>query len=184
MRRTASFFAILGLLAVLALSAGCTVYDVAVEERDLGDWTSDKNISYAIEREYLRDDLVKYMDFDAFSYEGHVFIVGEYESRDQIDRAVSIAKGVKGVRKVTTHLIPKRANDDCNTADNLELYTIVKQRLVTDTQVWSTNIDIKTMQCNIILLGIVGSATERDSAIAHARSVEGARSVESFLIVK
>jgi hyperosmotically inducible protein len=184
MRHTLTIFATLGLLAVLALSAGCTVYDVAVEERDLGDWTSDKNISFAIEKAYLQDDLVKYMDFDAFTYEGHVFIVGEYESRDQIKRAVSIAKGVKGVRKVTTHLIPKKTQDYCGTTDNLELYTKVKQRLVTDTEIWSTNIDIKTLQCNIILLGIVGSATERDTAIAHAQSVEGARGVKSFLIVK
>jgi hyperosmotically inducible protein len=184
MRRTLSLATLLCLMLFATLLPGCTVYDVAVEERNLGDWTSDKNISYSIEREYLRDDLVKYMDFDAFSYEGKVFIVGEYESRDQVKRAVSIAENTEGVRSVTTYLLPKKAHDYCGTTDNLELYTKVKQRLVTDTEVWSTNIDIKTVQCNVVLLGIVGSATERDTAIAHARSVEGARGVESFLMVK
>jgi hyperosmotically inducible protein len=184
MRRTVSTVFLLGLLAALMLMSGCTVYDVAVEERDLGDWTDDKNIAFAIEKGFLNDDLVKYMDFDASSYQGHVYIVGEYESRAQIDRAVSIARKTKGVREVTTYLLPKKANDYCGTTDNLELYTKVKQKLVTDTDVWSTNIDIKTIQCNVVLLGIVGSAAERDRAVAHAKSVEDSRGVKSFLRVK
>jgi hyperosmotically inducible protein len=184
MRSLASILSLLGLLATLSLAAGCTVYDVAVEERDLDKWSNDQNISYAIEKAFLQDDLVKYMDFDASSYEGHVFIVGEYESREQADRSVSLAKAVKGVRDVTTYLLPKKAHDYCGTTDNLELYTQVKQKLVADTEVWSTNIEIKTLQCNIVLLGIVGSAKERDTAIAHARAVEGSRSVKSFLMVK
>ncbi|MUM77760.1 BON domain-containing protein [Pseudodesulfovibrio sp. F-1] len=184
MRRTVSLCVLLGLVVAVMLMPGCTVYDVAVEERNLGDWTSDKNISYAIERAYLNDELVRYLDFDAFCYEGQVFVVGQYESRDQVKRAVSIAEGTKGVRSVTTYVMPKKTRDDCGTTDNLGIYTQVKQRLVTDTSIWSTNIDIKTMQCHIILLGIVGSATERDAAIAHARSVEGVRGVESFLMVR
>jgi len=184
MRRTVSHCIVLGLVVSAMLMSGCTVYDVAVEERNLGDWTSDKNISYAIERAYLNDELVRYLDFDAFCYEGQVFVVGQYESRDQVKRAVEIAEGTKGVRSVTTFVMPKKAHDDCGTADNLGLYTKVKQKLVADTDIWSTNIDIKTMQCHIILLGIVGSVSERDAAVAHARSVEGARGVESFLMVR
>ncbi|MFH1913709.1 MAG: BON domain-containing protein [Pseudomonadota bacterium] len=184
MRRTVSLCVLFGLMVSIMLMPGCTVYDVAVEERNLGDWTNDKNISYSIERAFLNDELVKYMDFDAFCYEGQVFLVGQYESRDQVKRAESIAKGTKGVHSVTTFVMPKKAHDDCGTTDNLGLYTKVKQRLVADTDIWSTNIDIKTMQCHIILLGIVGSVTERDAAIAHARSVEGARGVESFLMIR
>jgi hyperosmotically inducible protein len=36
----------------------------------------------------------------------------------------------------------------------------------------------------VVLLGIVGSATERDKIIAHAKSVDGVRSVKSFLRIK
>jgi hyperosmotically inducible protein len=173
------------MLLALGLSAsGCTVYDVAVEERNVGDYANDEKIAFLIEKDFLADDLVKYMDFDASSYEGLVYIVGEYESRAQVDRAVKIAKAVEGVRSVTTYLLPKRADDSCGTTDNLELYAKIKNLLVQDKDVWSTNVEIKTVQCNVVLLGIVGSTAERSRIIAHAKSVGGVRSVKSFLRIK
>lgn len=180
-----SFPILMLMLLGLAVSAGgCTVYDVAVEERSVGTYASDEKIAFVIEKDFLADDMVKYLDFDASSYEGLVYITGEYESRAQVDRAVKIAKAVEGVRSVTTYLLPKRANDSCGTTDNLQLYADVKNALVQDKDIWSTNIEIKTVQCNVVLLGIVGSEAERAKAVTHAKAVKGARSVKSFLRVK
>jgi hyperosmotically inducible protein len=184
MHRNKLVFSILMLLAVGLFANGCTVYDVAVEERNVGEYASDEKITFLIEKEFLADDLVKYMDYEASSYEGLVYIVGEYESRDQVNRAVEIAKSVEGVRSVTTYLLPKKADDSCGTTDNLELYAKVKNLLVQDKDVWSTNVEIMTVQCNVVLLGIVGSSAERDKVIAHAKSVPGVRSVKSFLRIK
>lgn len=172
------------LLGLAIFANGCTVYDVAVEERNVGDYANDEKIAFVIEKDFLADDLVKYLDFDASSYEGLVYITGEYESRAQVDRAVEIAKSVEGVRSVTTYLLPKRENDSCGTTDNLNLYAKVKNELVQDKDIWSTNIEIKTVQCNVVLLGIVGSEAERSKAVSHAKSVPGVRSVKSYLRVK
>jgi hyperosmotically inducible protein len=180
-----SFPILMLLLLGLAFSAGgCTVYDVAREERTVGDYATDEKIAFIIEKDFLADDLVKYLDFDASSYEGLVYITGEYESRAQVDRAVEIAKSVEGVRSVTTYLLPKKENDTCGTTDNLKLYAAVKNALVGDMDIKSTNIEIKTVQCNVVLLGIVGSEAERARTLAHAKAVKGARSVKSFLRVK
>ncbi|EGB16040.1 transport-associated protein [Pseudodesulfovibrio mercurii] len=184
MHRNNLFLSLLMLLALGLFANGCTVYDVAVEERNVGDYANDEKIAFVIEKDFLADDLVKYMDFDASSYEGLVYIVGEYESRAQVNRAIEIAKSVGGVRSVTTYLLPKKENDTCGTTDNLNLYAKVKSLLVDDKDIWSTNVEIKTVQCNVVLLGIVGSAAERDKIIAHAKSVPGARSVKSFLRIK
>ena len=178
------FFVVLTLTwAVFALS-GCAVYDVAVEERNVGEWASDQKISIQIEQAFLEDDLIKVLDFDAKSYEGRVYLVGEYESRAQVDRAVSIAKGVEGVRTVTTYLLPKRAEDHCGTTDNLEIFGNVKKALVSDENIWSTNIDIETVQCNVVLMGIVGTQAEKDAAYRHAKAVKGVRSVKSYITVR
>ena len=179
-----SCFILLLLLGLALFAQGCAVYDVAVEERTVGDYANDEKITFVIEEKFLEDDLVKYMDFDASSYEGLVYIVGEYESRAQVDRAISIAKSVEGVRSVTTYLLPKKANDPCGTTDNLKLMATLKKDLVADKDVWSTNVEIKTVQCNIVLLGIVGSTAEKERIIDHAKKTEGARSVKSFLRVK
>jgi len=184
MKRIVNGLMILALLAVTALFNGCAVYDVAVDERNVGSWANDEKITFKIKEQFLKDDSVKYMDFDAASYEGQVYIIGEYESHAQVDRAVQIAKSVPGVRTVTTYILPKKAEDHCGTTDNLEIYTRVKHKLVSDGDIWSTNIDIKTIQCNVVLLGIVGSTKEITKAIAHASSVPGVRKVRSYLKVK
>ena len=41
--------------------------------------------------------------------------------------------------------------------------------------------DVKTVQCNVVLYGLVASENKIKKAISHAKSVEGVRSVKSFL---
>ena len=184
MQRFVSIFIVLTLLAGAALVSGCAVYDVAVEERNAGDWANDEKITFQIKEQFLKSDLISYMDIDAASYLGQVYIIGEYESRSQVTEAVKIAEGIAGVRTVTTYMLPKRANDHCGTTDNLEIYTRVKHKLISDKDIWSTNIDVKTVQCNVVLLGIVGSTSEMAKAIAYASTVPGVRKVKSYLKVK
>ncbi|WP_419786734.1 BON domain-containing protein [Pseudodesulfovibrio sp.] len=185
MNKKSTLSTILALFAAMLLLNACAAYDVAVDERTAGQWVDDKNISLTIEKDFLADDLVKYLDYDAYSYRGHVYIVGEYESREQVNRAVKIAKNIQGVHTVTTYLLPKKADDEgCSTVDTASLYGKLKSKLVDDKNIWSTNIDINIVQCNVVLLGIMGSQAEKAAAEAHARSVEGVRSVKSFLTVK
>ncbi len=174
----------LAFLASVSMMHGCAVYKAAVDERNVSTIANDESITLTIKKDFLADDLVKYLDYDVASYEGRVYIMGEYESQAQVNRAINLAKKVEGVRSVTTYLLPKRANDPCGTTDNLELYARVNEKLVADKQIWSTNVDVYTVQCNIVLVGIVGSEAERNRAIAHAKSVPGARSVKSYLRVK
>ena len=184
MHRIALLCIALVLLTAFPFLNGCTVYDVAVEERTTGEWADDGKIALLIEKDFLADDLVKYMDFDAYCFRRHVYVVGEYESRDQVARAVKIAKSAEGVREVTTYLLPKREHDPgCGTVESVDIYRKLKQALVGDDNIWSTNIEIEIVQCNVVLLGIVGSAKEKAAAEAHAKAVEGVRRVKSFLIV-
>ncbi|WP_147818697.1 BON domain-containing protein [Salidesulfovibrio onnuriiensis] len=175
---------VIALCASMSMMQGCTVYKAAVDERNIGTIADDESITLTIKKDFLADDLIKYLDYDVASYEGRVYLMGEYESQAQVNRAISLAKKVDGVRSVTTYLLPKRENDTCGTTDNLELYARVNQKLIEDKEIWSTNVDVYTVQCNVVLVGIVGSATERNRAIAHARSVPGVRSVKSYLKVK
>ncbi len=174
------------MLAVLLganLLQGCAVYKAAVDERNVSTIASDEKITLLIKKEFLNDDSVKYLDYDVASYQGHVYIMGEYESRTQADRAVTLARKVEGVHKVTTYLLPKKKNDTCGTLDSLELEASIKKRLIEDKDVWSTNVDVYMVQCNAVLVGMVGSSAERNRAIAHAKSVPGVRSVQSFLTI-
>lgn len=184
MKRFIILALILGSLVGLNFLGGCSVYEVAVEERSTGEWVDDQQISFTIEQSFLEDSQIKFLDFDAYSYQGHVYLIGEYESREQVNRAVYIAKNVQGVRKVTTYFLPKRSDDTCGTTDNVELNAKVRQKLIADKNIWSTNVDIEMLQCKVILLGIVATQQEKEAAESHARSVSGVREVKSYITVK
>lgn len=176
---------ILASVLLLAQVTGCTTaYKASVDERSLGTQADDELTTAEIKADFLRDDLIKYMDFDAAVYDGHAYILGEYESQAQVSRAFQIAKSQNGVTAVTSIMMPKKDDDTCGTSDNLLIYGKIKKLLIEDKDVWSTNINVKTLQCHVILLGIVGSPAEAQKAVAYAKSVSGVRSVQSFLKVR
>ncbi len=172
-------------LILLAL-CGCTTlyqstYGVAVEERSAATIASDKKITLTIQQKFLGDDAIKVLDISPYCYYGNVYLVGEYRTEKERGRALEIAKQVPGVNSVTPYLLRKKEKDTCGTIDNAEIGAKVKAQLIGDKDIWSTNIDVKVVQCNVVLLGIVGSKTEIDKAVAHAKSVSGIRGVTSYL---
>lgn len=170
--------------AGMLMTNGCAVYKASVDERPIKTIYNDEVITANIMSSYLQDDSQKILAISPSSYEGHVYLVGEYTTDIQKQRAVAIARKTAGVRSVTSYLLPKKSGDTCGTADNLEIQARVDSKLIGDTSIWSTNVDVKTVQCNVVLLGIVGSQAEVTKSIAHARSVPGVRSVRSYLRVK
>ena len=172
------------LLVSSFLISGCgTAYKAAVDERNIKTQATDEKIEMAIRAKIAESDKVKFFDISTYCFYGDVYLVGEYEIASQKDEAVKLAKEVEGVRSVTTYFLQKKKGDVCGATDNLGLVAKVKAKLIKDTDIWSTNIKIKSIQCNIVLLGIVGSQNEIDKAVLHAKSVTSVRSVKSYLKV-
>jgi hyperosmotically inducible protein len=172
-------------MLLVFLMTGCgTIYKSAVDERSLGDQYSDQKITMDIRGKFTDDEKIKYFDISTYVYDGHVFLVGEYETPDQRSRAVGLARKVEGVKSVTNYFLPKKEDETCGTTENLKLVAKVKKNLIGDGDISSTQIEVKALQCRIILLGLVNSASEINKAIAHAKAVEGVRSVKSFIKVK
>ncbi|MBW1668577.1 MAG: BON domain-containing protein [Deltaproteobacteria bacterium] len=182
MRKFATFLCIGFLLTSLS---GCTTaYKVARDKRSLKTQARDENITLKIRDMFVKDKVVKFLDISTLCYEGNVYLVGQYDTLKQKKRAVQIARSVEGVKSVSTYFLPKKKDDPCGTARNLELAARVKAKLIKDMDIASTNVQVKTVRCHVVLLGIVGSQNEIAKAIAHARSVDGVRGVKSFLKVK
>jgi hyperosmotically inducible periplasmic protein len=172
---------IIHLLLLLAIVGCGTIYGVAVEERKASVIAADTKITTTIQKKFLEDSDVKALDISAYCYNGDVYLVGEYDRAPQKEKAITVAKGVEGVRSVSTYILPKKKDDTCRTGDNLSIRGKVDAKLVADKDIWSTNIDIKVVQCNVVLVGIVKTGKEITKATAHARSVDGVRSVKSYL---
>jgi hyperosmotically inducible protein len=172
-----------GIILILAiLTTGCTtIYKSAVDKRSVGEQYDDEKITMDIRKKFTDDEKIKYFDISTYCYNGHVYLVGEYDRVDQKNQAVKLAREVEGVKSVTDYFLPKKADETCGTTTNLKLLAKVKTELIGDKDISSTQIEVNVLQCNVILLGLVSSSAEIKKAIAHAKAVEGVRSVKSFL---
>ena len=173
---------LLSLAAVFFLSTGCgTIYEAAVDERSVSTIASDKVIELNIVKKLADVKSGDLMDVSVTSYQGNVFLVGEYENLAQKSRFISAAKSVEGVKSVKSYFLQADKNSPCDTEKNLGITAKVKAALIGDKSIWSTNVKVSTMQCQVVLWGTVGSSIEVTKSIQHAKSVEGVKSVKSFL---
>jgi len=176
---TLSFF--ISGCTTIATTAGTSIYKVTVDERKAGTIASDTKIAIIILTKFINDDLVKAQDISIFCYDGHVYLVGEYELKQQKKRSLEIARTVEGVKSVTAYLTPRSLNGSCGLLDNLAITTKVRIKLIGDKDILSTNVDVETVNCTVVLLGIVGSRQEIEKVVAHARNVTGIHGVKAFL---
>ena len=173
--------ALILVLILMSISGCSTIYQVAVDERKSTDIVSDKRITTAIRTYILEDKEMKGFHVSIYSYNENVFLVGEYENAADEEKAGKIARQVEGVKSVKTHLLVHQKPDDCAARDNLAINGKIAAQLIADTEIWSTNIDIKVIQCHVVLLGIVKSGAEITKAVDHAKSIKGVKSVTSYL---
>lgn len=178
-----SFLLYWGALLLLGLNSGCgTIYGAAVDERPLDTIVSDTSIKTKIVAKFVEDEAIKALDFRVSSYNGHVYLIGEYEKTSQMNQAITLAKSVEGVKDMTTYLVPKKKTDTCGVTDNAAITLKVKTALVKDKEIWSTNIDVATIQCTtVVLWGLVGKKEEIARAKDHANEIDGVKEVLSFI---
>jgi len=160
------------------------IYIAVVDRRDVKTILNDTKIKLTIINKFSDDDYINALDSFDFSiecYRGHVYLVGEYDKPVQKTRAIKIVKSIEGVKKVTSYLLPKNKSDICGIDENLAIMGRVKAKLIGDEDIWSTNIDVKSVQCNVVLYGLVSSKNKINKAIEHAKSVKGVRTVTSLL---
>ena len=69
-------------------------YKSAVDERSLGEQYDDEKITMLIRQNFKNDPKINYFDIS----NGHVYLVGEYDSVDQKNQAVKLAREVEGVK--------------------------------------------------------------------------------------
>ena len=168
-------------LQQLYSTAARKTYEIAREERTPAALALDNKIVLNLTDKFAQDSAISLLDVSPYSYNGRVFLIGVHETDEEWTRAIEIAAREEGVKSITTYILLKGEPPNCGLLNNFMLYANVRAKLIEDKEVRSTNIDIKALQCHIVLLGIVASSDEIDRAITHARKAEGVAHVQSFL---
>ncbi len=186
MKSSRHFFSfVLLIVMTLFFANGCgTVYSTARDERSLGTVLDDKKIAGKIKYALFQDKVVKGLDISVYAFTGKVYLVGVVETGVQKNRALNIARRTEGVKSVTTYLLSKSAASVGKTVDDTAITAKVKTKLIADKEMKATQVNVKTIFGNVVLLGVVGSQKDAGKAVQYARSVKHVKSVKSFLLVR
>jgi hyperosmotically inducible protein len=151
----------------------------------VGTTIDDSTITTKVKSALLADPDVKGLDIKVETNKGEVQLSGFVDSQAQIDRAISIARGVEGVNNVQNKITLKTTETTVGEKiDDGIITTKVKGALVAEYGVDSGDIAVVTRDGEVQLSGFVKDQSQIERATSVARSTEGVKNVINELSVK
>ena len=183
---------ILGVTLVAAMSAmitGCgSRQDDTPAPRPtttVGTEIDDTVVTTKVKSALLADPDIKSFDLKVETRKGLVQLSGFVDNQAQIDRALTAARGVEGVKSVENGISLKGGSTTVgNTVDDSIITAKVKSALLADPNVKSLDIAVVTRQGEVQLSGFVNSQAQIDEAVAIAQKVAGVTSVGNQMSIK
>jgi hyperosmotically inducible protein len=151
----------------------------------VGTTIDDSTITTKVKSALLADPDVKGLDIKVETNKGEVQLSGFVDSQIQIDRAISVARGVEGVKNVQNKMALKTTQTTVGEKiDDGIITTKVKGALVAEYGVDSGDIAVVTRDGEVQLSGFVKDQSQIERATSVARSTEGVKNVINELSVK
>ena len=146
----------------------------------------DKRLSVQVGEALAAIDAAAVVHVSPHVYMDRVFLVGFVDSEDERSRLEAAARGVEGVRDVDGYL-PVRSPDTGSwtsaTMNDAELKAELTAALAADLRTAKLRVDTEVVAGHIVLLGVVGSDSERDAAEQVAKGIVSPDQVTSFLLL-
>jgi hyperosmotically inducible protein len=98
------------LIAAFAFS-GCA----SMTGKSAGETVDDAVITSSINGKIIADDKLKFFKIDVDTFNGNVTLSGAVNSKEEEQRAIEIAQGVKGVKSVKSNLKVRPMKEDSQT---------------------------------------------------------------------
>jgi len=160
---------------------GQTAYETAVDERSTEQQMLDAIIEGHAQAEFYKHKDIQPRQIIAYAYFGKLYLVGEYDSQEQLKTVYECVDKVKNKRAVVSRLYLKEDKEESDFFAEHALATELKAQLLADFEVTSSPISVEIVQGDIILLGVISDKEERDRIMAHALSSVGDGRVVSYL---
>lgn len=163
-------------VALLAI-AGCSSTMVPEKTRDL-----DSAISSKIDESLENSTDVKARQVNIQTHEGVVYLTGVVDSEDARREAGRIAWRTAGVDGVVNDLtVGERTVGDW--VDDTLISSHLKAKLIADTDVRASDIDVSSSQGVVTLIGRVRTTAMKQDAERIARGIKGVTDVHNELVV-
>ncbi|SOD41439.1 BON domain-containing protein [Nitrosovibrio sp. Nv4] len=151
----------------------------------VGTDVDDNVITTKVKSALLADEEVKGLDVKVETHKGEVQLSGYVDTQAQIDRAITVTRGVEGVKNVDNKMMLKTT--DTTVGEKIDdgiITTKVKAALLGDSGVDGTDVAVVTRDGEVQLSGYVTDAAQIDRAAEVARGVKGVKNVVNELSVK
>ena len=151
----------------------------------VGTQVDDAVITSSVKAALLGDPSIKSLDFQVETRKGTVQLSGFVDDQKQIDQALMLARGVKGVVNVENGLTVKSAPATLGSGiDDTTVTTRVKAALLEDPGIKSLDISVVTSHGEVQLTGFVGKKAQILAAENIARAVPGVSGIKNELMLK
>ena len=175
-------------LTLAAALAGCNpyvaavsaTYSVVTSERSVSTQVTDTEIEAQIKANLLQSPVQGTGSLDVICRQGVVVLAGVVPPGSSAGiEAVRIARSVPGVRRVETFFVGARPS----MVSDLELKEEIKAAFIADPNVIAGRVDVAVYAGHVVLVGVVADPEQADRFVEDARSVDGVRSVRSYIQV-
>lgn len=150
------------------------------ESRKVDTHLEDSWVAMKIRSYYVRSDLVRAGNIGVSVYNGKVLLTGAASNQEELDEAIRIAQGTRGVSEVRSEIQVQYVSASELAMDAL-ITNKVKIQMLADKVVNGMNIHVKTTKKVVYLTGSANNVAERDRAITIARQVADVHEVVSYI---
>lgn len=152
----------------------------------VGNFMDDSSITAKVKAALVDADDIKSTDISVETDKNVVTLSGFVESQAQAEKAVSVAKGIEGVKSVSDKLHVRDGKEQSakGYAGDAATTSEIKAKLLADDIVPSRNVKVETTDGVVQLSGEIESKAQSDRAESIAKAIDGVKSVKNDLKVK
>jgi osmotically-inducible protein OsmY len=168
----------------MAVGAGATVANMAMEERGFGNAVRDDVIWTDINGRLINKDPKLFQNVNLQVHEGRVLLTGLVQKPEDRVEATRIAWEPDGVREVIDKVKLGRSRDFGDISQDQFLVQEINLKLLLDRDIRQSNYSVDCIRSTVYLMGIARTPAELERVIDHVRDVPYVRAVVSHVRVR
>jgi osmotically-inducible protein OsmY len=168
----------------MAIGAGATVTNMAMEERGFFHSTWDKAIWTDITARMLNKDQKLFQNIDVQVHEGRVLLTGFVQKPEDRVEATRLAWEPRGVREVVDEIKLGRSLDLGDFSEDVWLIQQIRLKLTLDRDIRAINYSVDCIRSTVYLMGVARTPAELQRVIDHVRDVPYVRAVVNHVRVR
>jgi osmotically-inducible protein OsmY len=168
----------------MAVGAGATTANMAMEERGFGNAVRDNVIWADINGRLLNKDPKLFQNVNLQVHEGRVVLSGFVTRPEDRVEATRIAWEPSGIRQVMNEIKVGRTRDFGDFTEDQWLVQEINLKLLLDRDIRQSNYSVDCIRSTVYLMGVARSQAELQRVIDHVRDVPYVRAVVSHVRVR